>query len=114
MNPNDNLTVNKVGAPKTEAAEPIASYSAAAAESGMRIQDPATNPLTPGRTTQTQAAARPYDANFGSITMGFSLKDAFTSMGYYNVTGLDPMSGTHLNGSYEYQNSAGRNLNLEG
>ncbi len=114
MNPNDNMRINAVGAPKSEASEAIASYSAVAAENGTPIRNVDTNPLTPGRTTQTQAAATPYDAQFGSITMGFSLKDAFTSMGWYNVTGLDPMRGTHLNGTWEQQMSAGHNLNLAG
>ena len=74
MNPNDNLTVTKIGTSPSEAGEQIASYSAAAAEAGRVVKNPENNYMTPGRTAKTQAAPREFtNIAFGSVTMGYFL-----------------------------------------
>lgn len=100
MNPNDNLSINKIGMPKAAVNEPIASYSAAAAEQGARIADPATNPITPGRVTQSQESKKEQGINSGyssadqmaviAKAFGMNIK-ATLSFG----EGIDPLFGNH-------------------
>lgn len=59
MNANDPMAIkNTTGISRAVMNEPIASYSAAAAEQGVRINDPTTNPITPGRVNQTKESQR--------------------------------------------------------
>ena len=109
MNPNDNLSINKVGMPKAAVNDTIASYSAAAAQQGARIADPATNPITPGRVTQSQESKKEQGINSGyssadqmatiARVFGMNIKATLAPENNYMAYGTDFSFGTHVIGS---------------
>lgn len=109
MNGQNDFKVSSVAASKTEGTEPIASYSAAAAEAGTKIANPEDNYMTPARTAKTQTSARPYDANLGSMT-GYMSAKAIFSQNMYNDTGLNMFSGSGATGYYSYNGGTGPNI----
>lgn len=105
MNTNDPMAIkNTTGVPRSVVNEPIASYSAAAAEQGVRINDPTTNPITPGRVNQSQNSQNTQGFNAGYESVGEQarmLKNVF-GMNVKSLLqfgeGIDPMNGNHVNG----------------
>ena len=106
MNYNDPMAIkNTTGLSKTVVNEPIASYSATAAEQGVRINDPATNPITPGRVNQSKESQSSSGLNSGYDEVGAQanwLKNAF-GMNIKSILqfgeGIDPMAGNHVIGA---------------
>lgn len=104
MAPHDNLTINKVGLPKTEMADSIPSYEAAAAvrssavqgEQGTRATD-INNVGTVRKNDNTQKYQTGYEGINSQLQqaqfLGLTMKDVFSAQ--TTGEGLDHFSGTH-------------------
>lgn len=110
MTPNDPLKItNATGLPKATMNEPIASYSAAAAEQGTRINEPTTNPITPGRVNQSKESPKEQgiQSGYSSVNQmaalarafGMNIKATLAPENNYYAYGTDFSTGNHVLGS---------------
>lgn len=101
MGVHDNLTVNKVGASKTEAIDTIPSYEAAAATRDSAIQSEQGTRTTEINTTSNVRKndnTQRYDTGYEGINsmgkfLGLTLKDVYSAN--FTGEGLDHFRGTH-------------------
>lgn len=106
MGPND-MAINKVGMPKSEMADAIPSYEAAAAVRDSAVKgEQGTRPTEINTTANvrkndnTQKYQTGYEAinSFGALTAGMPLSQLFSADRVAHTTygsGLDQFSGTH-------------------
>lgn len=129
MAPNDPMAINKVGMPKSEMADAIPSYEAAAAvrdsavqgEQGTRPTD-INNVGTVRKNDNTQKHQQGYEGINSQLQqaqfLGLTMKDVFSAQ--YTGEGLDHFNGTHLQGKtskdspdgFSYMIKRGMELNL--
>ncbi len=106
MAPNDNMTINKVGMPKTDAADSIPSYEAAAAVRDSAIQaEGGTRPteINNVSTVRKNDNTQKYQTGYEGINsmgkfLGLTMKDVFSAQTVAHTTfgsGLDMFNGTH-------------------
>lgn len=106
MAPHDNMTVNKIGMPKSEATDTIASYEAAAAvrDSSVQVegatrQTDINNVSTVRKNDNTQKYQTGYEGiNSMGKFLGLTMKDVFSAQTVAHTTygsGLDMFNGTH-------------------
>lgn len=106
MASHDNMTVNKVGMPKSEATDTIASYEAAAAvrDSAVQVegatrQTDINNVGTVRKNDNTQKYQTGYEGiNSMGKFLGLTMKDVFSAQAVAYTTygsGLDMFNGTH-------------------
>lgn len=101
MAPHDNMTINKVGMPKTDMADAIPSYEAAAAVRDSAIQGEQGTRATEINTTtnvRKNDNTQKYQTGYEGINsmgkfLGLTMKDVFSAQ--YTGEGLDHFSGTH-------------------
>lgn len=101
MAPHDNMTINKVGMPKTDMADAIPSYEAAAAVRDSAIQGEQGTRATEINTTMNVRKndnTQKYQTGYEGINsmgkfLGLTMKDVFSAQ--YTGEGLDHFSGTH-------------------
>lgn len=106
MAPNDNMAINKVGMPKTDVADSIPSYEAAAAVRDSAVQaEGGTRPTeinnvgTVRKNDNTQKYQTGYEGiNSMGKFLGLTMKDVFSAQTVAHSTfgsGLDMFNGTH-------------------
>lgn len=106
MAPNDNMTINKVGMPKSEVTDSIPSYEAAAAVRDSAVQaEGGTRPTeinnvgTVRKNDNTQKYQTGYEGiNSMGKFLGLTMKDVFSAQTVAHTTfgsGLDMFNGTH-------------------
>ncbi|HIS37466.1 TPA: hypothetical protein IAC10_12745 [Candidatus Scatousia excrementigallinarum] len=101
MAPHDNMTINKVGMPKTDMADAIPSYEAAAAVRDSAIQGEQGTRATEINTTtnvRKNDNTQKYQTGYEGINsmgkfLGLTMKDVFSAQ--YTGEGLDHFNGTH-------------------
>lgn len=101
MAPNDPMAINKIGMPKTEMAETIPSYEAAAAVRDSAVQGEQGTRATEINTTtnvRKNDNTQKYQTGYEGINsmgkfLGLTMKDVFSAQ--YTGEGLDHFSGTH-------------------
>lgn len=101
MAPNDPMAVNKIGMPKSDMADTIPSYEAAAAVRDSAIQgEQGTRPTEINTTTNVRKNdnTQKYQTGYEGINsmgkfLGLTMKDVFSAQ--YTGEGLDHFSGTH-------------------
>ena len=101
MAPHDNMTINKVGKPKTDMTVAIPSYEAAAAVRDSAIQGEQGTRATEINTTtnvRKNDNTQKYQTGYEGINsmgkfLGLTMKDVFSAQ--YTGEGLDHFNGTH-------------------
>ena len=101
MAPHDNMTINKVGMPKTDMADAIPSYEAAAAVRDSAIQGEQGTRATEINTTtnvRKNDNTQKYQTGYEGINsmgkfLGLTMKDVYSAQ--YTGEGLDHFNGTH-------------------
>lgn len=101
MAPHDNMTINKVGMPKTDMTDAIPSYEAAAAVRDSAIQGEQGTRATEINTTtnvRKNDNTQKYQTGYEGINsmgkfLGLTMKDVFSAQ--YTGEGLDHFNGTH-------------------
>ncbi len=101
MAPHDNMTINKIGMPKTDMADTIPSYEAAAAVRDSAIQGEQGTRATEINTTtnvRKNDNTQKYQTGYEGINsmgkfLGLTMKDVFSAQ--YTGEGLDHFNGTH-------------------
>lgn len=106
MAPNDNMAINKVGMPKTDVADSIPSYEAAAAVRDSAVQvEGGTRPTDINNvgTVRKNDNSQKYQTGYEGINsmgkfLGLTMKDVFSAQTVAHTTfgsGLDMFNGTH-------------------
>lgn len=92
---------NPIGMPKAVVNDQLNASSSLAAEQGVRITEPATNPITPGRVNQSQQTQNSEGFHAGVDQMrqlarvfGMNIKASLQG-----GEGIDPMAGNHVIGA---------------
>lgn len=101
---NDPIAIkNTTGVSPAVYNEPIASYSAAAAEQGTRINDPSSSPITPGRVNQSRESQNSSGYHAGVDQMqqiarvfGMNIKATLAENPF--AYGTDYSTGNHVMG----------------
>lgn len=101
MAPNDPMAINKIGMPKSDMADTIPSYEAAAAVRDSAIQGEQGTRATEINTTSNVRKndnTQKYQTGYEGINsmgkfLGLTMKDVFSAQ--YTGEGLDHFSGTH-------------------
>lgn len=101
MAPNDPMAINKIGMPKSDMADTIPSYEAAAAVRDSAVQGEQGTRATEINTTtnvRKNDNTQKYQTGYEGINsmgkfLGLTMKDVFSAQ--YTGEGLDHFSGTH-------------------